>query len=269
MSQSAPKYDSQKTLKAFGEIKRTPLPVRYEAIPGDKYGRNKFIDESFDKEAKATIAFKAHDLYDTDDGFAYEVQQDFNNPVKRGELEKISVKEFGTMPQSMADYAAAKVIGQLQPTIIGKPKYEQLFKERADLAQKNKQSNIYLNASLQGKGGGTYKVGDLVLPDGATDLTKPLQGINVSSVITGDTFKSDNTKYNPVTKEVTYEDAIDGETYTIPAQKFRQIIATINTAQDLKIYDNLIQGIDKAFEKPKGGGAKNRPPLDAFIKKNK
>ena len=142
MSQGAPKFDAQKTLKGFADIKRTPGQPRYEAIPGDRYGRNKVVDETFDTNAKTTIAARAHDLYDTDDGFAFEVQQDFNNPVKRGELEKISAKEFGTAPQSMADYAAAKIISQLQPTVSGKPKYEPLFDERQKLLQGYKQQNI-------------------------------------------------------------------------------------------------------------------------------
>lgn len=142
MSQNTVKYDPKKTLDLFKDIKRTPGSPRYEDIPGDKYGRNKFIDETFDKEAKLTIAARASDLYDSNDGFAMEVQEDFNNPVKRGELEKISIQEFGTAPQSMADYAAAKMLQQLQPRVSGKPKYEPLFSERQKLLQGYKQQNI-------------------------------------------------------------------------------------------------------------------------------
>jgi hypothetical protein len=140
--------------------------------------------------------------------------------------------------------------------------------EKMDKADKIAMKHIWYNASLQGKSGGNYNVSELQLPDGSTDLTKPLQGINVNNIVTGKAFKSDNIKYDPTTKQITYNDVVDNKEYTIPAQKFRQIISTINTVQDLKIYDNLIQGIDKAYTKPKTSSTpKNRPPLSSFLKK--
>ena len=135
MQQNTVKYDPKKTIDLFKDIKRTPGTPRYESIPGDKYGRNKFVDETFDKDSKETIAARASDLYDSNDGFAMEVQADFNNPIRRGELERISVQEFGTTPSSMSDYAAAKMLQTLQPRVTGKPKYEPLFEERQKLLQ--------------------------------------------------------------------------------------------------------------------------------------
>ncbi len=145
MSQNQVKYDPTNTLKLFKDVERTPGSPRYEAIQGDKYGRNKFIDETFDPKAKSTIAARASDLYDSNDGFANAVQQDVNNPIRRGQLEKIAFDQFGTQPQSMSDYAAAKVLEELQPTKVGKPKYEPLFAERQKLLQQYKSQNIAAN----------------------------------------------------------------------------------------------------------------------------
>lgn len=155
MGQNQVKYDPKKALDLFKDIKRTPGSPRYEDIPGDKFGRNKFVDESFDTPAKETIAARASDLYDSNDGFATELQADINNPIRRGELEKISVKEFGSAPQSMHDYAAAKALQMLQPTITGKPKYEQDWFKRQQQMQAWKQQNIRLSRAL---GGGTEGV---------------------------------------------------------------------------------------------------------------
>jgi len=138
--------------------------------------------------------------------------------------------------------AAIHALGDVQTGEDKAPNYTQ---READVMK-----HIYVNASLRGAGGQNYQVSDLQLPDGSTDLTKPLQGINVNSLVTGKSFKSDKINYNPITKEVTYHDVVDDKDYTVPQSKFRQIINTINTVQDLKTYDNLIETIDKAYTKP-------------------
>lgn len=150
-------------------------------------------------------------------------------------------------PQKMAKGVAA--IHALSETETGEDKVPDLT-----LAQQRRQSNIYLNASLQGKGGSSVTVNDVITPEGNTDLTKLLQGINVNNIVTGKAFKSDKTIYNPRTKEITYHDVVDNQDYTVPASKYRQIINTINTVQDLKVFDNLIEGIDKAYAPPKASG---------------
>ncbi len=268
MSQINPKYDQKKSMDLLKGVKLSDLPVRYENIKGQPDLRNEIHEKKLDAEGLASIRHIAETQYDNDDGFAAMVQQKANDPLQRGELESVFEKHFKTKPQSLPDYAIAQKLSEFQPSLV-------TSKAVSDWPYKNKVTygqalnKIQLNASLQGKGGTNYEVKDLVLPDGTTDLTKPLQGINVNNTVTGKAFKSDLTKYNPKTKEVTYHDVVDGKDYTVPAQKFRQIINTVNTVQDLKVFDNLIQSIDKAYEPPKTSGVKNRPPLDAFIKKNK
>ena len=152
LSQSAPKYDQAKTLKLFSDIKRTPGEPKYEAIPGEQFKKREIIEERFDDAAKETIVARASELYDSDDGFAFEVQEDFNNPVKRGQLEKVFAEEFKTQPQSLRDYAVAKKMQELQPSIV-KSKTIEDWKAKADYMQKNKERNIALNRSGVGGGG--------------------------------------------------------------------------------------------------------------------
>jgi len=149
MSQNTVKYDPKKTIDLFKDIKRTPGTARYEPVPGDKFSSLEYIDETFDKDSKITIAARANDLYDTNDGFAMEVQQDFNNPVKRGEYEKLFTEEFGTQPQSMNDYATAKVLQQLQPKITSKPRRITNKEGMMAAQQKNALSRLYVYAGIQ------------------------------------------------------------------------------------------------------------------------
>ncbi len=142
MQQNQVKYDPKTVKDLVSDLKRTPGSPRYEDIPGDKYTRNKFIDESFDQNAKETIAARTHDLYDANDGFANAVQQDVNNPIKRGQYEQTFQKEFGTAPQSMADYATAKVLSEVQSTVTGKPVKEEKWEERRRLLQGFHQANM-------------------------------------------------------------------------------------------------------------------------------
>jgi hypothetical protein len=149
-SQNAPKYDPIKTLKSFSDIKRNQR-VRLEDIPGDKFSQYQYTDESFDEGGKNTIVQRAVDLYDTDDGFAAEVQQDVSNPVKRGQLEKVAMEQFGSTPQSMSDYAAAKIMQQIQPTITSKPKVIPKWKERTDYTGNWSLRKIWANKAGGGK----------------------------------------------------------------------------------------------------------------------
>jgi hypothetical protein len=140
-SQGAPKYNPKAVLDLVKDVKRVPS-MRFEDVPGDKYSRLQFIDESFDDAGKNTISVKAAELYDIDDGFAAEVQQDVSNPMKRGQLEKTFTEQYGTTPQSMSDYAVAKVMQQVQPKITGKPKIVPKWEDRTRLLQQFKQANM-------------------------------------------------------------------------------------------------------------------------------
>ncbi len=147
-----------------------------------------------------------------------------------------------------------------------------------DKSQQNKINIEYLKnrlimgrMQLRGTGNVNYNAGDLLMNDGNFDLSKPLQGVKISSTVTGKTFASDNVKYNPVKKEITYHDPISDSMQTVPVDKYKSIIRTINTAQDLKTVDNAIGAIDEALKKqqevkkPTTGG-KVRPPLNSFVK---
>lgn len=149
MAQNTVKYDPKKTLDLFKDIKRVPLAPRYEAVPGDRFSRVEIVDEAFDKDAKMNIAARANDMYDTNDGFAEVVQKDFSNPVRRGELEKLFVQEYGTQPQSMGDYASAKMLEQLQPKIPGKPKIITNREKLLEQQHKNSISRLYVYANIQ------------------------------------------------------------------------------------------------------------------------
>lgn len=103
---------------------------------------------------------------------------------------------------------------------------------------------------LHGTGNVNYNAGDFVMPDGSFDLSKPLQGIKIGLTPKGSALGSDNTKYNPVAKTITYHDPIDDSEKTSPISNFRTNIQTINTIQDLKTFDKVISDIDEAIKKP-------------------
>jgi hypothetical protein len=267
MANQALKYDPQKTLKGFADIKRTPGSPRYEQDPSDRFARLEYIDETFDPNAKTTIVARAQDLYDTDDAFAMEVQKDFNNPIKRGELDKIAQKEFGTAPQSMSDYAAAKILEQLQPTVTGKPKRVLNREEMMKQQHKNALSRLYTYAGIQqgkedqnellairelksyinqaaGKGG---------------EFTPRQEIINGLSIGTGILKQSPN-KFilSPDGTTVTYSgNGLQPRSVTVEAF-FNDITNALPTKDKGTKAQEVI---DKAKKKPT-----TRPPLNSFIK---
>lgn len=126
-------------------------------------------------------------------------------------------------------------------------------KQEAALQQQGfKQSNIRLNASLQG----ANRSQDNTPPpkDGEFyDLTERLQGVKITGLTTGQSFGiKPHTKilYHPGTKMVSYTD-IDGNKKEKPLTEFKKDISTINTAQDLKIVDEVIRSIETPETKKK------------------
>lgn len=188
LSQQAPKYDQSKTLKLFSDIKRTPGQPTYKPLAGRPFFNQEIIEERFDENAKGNIAVRAAEAYDSDDGFAYEVQQDYNNPVKRGQLEKIFTEEFQTAPQSMSDFATAKVISQLQP-VVTKTKDVRDDKAYQEFMDKKKKENIRLSAALRPNNwivaGGSATDGATGNEIDRTELELPSQDYSGDWVITG------------------------------------------------------------------------------------
>jgi hypothetical protein len=95
-------------------------------------------------------------------------------------------------------------------------------------------------------------------PDGENyDLTERLQGIKVTGIATGKTYgflPDTKVLYNPNTKLVTYTD-VNGVVHSSPFPEFKKNISTVNTAQDLKIVDEVMNSIGT----PKSKGI-NKPP---------
>lgn len=144
MSQSAPKYDPSVTIKTFADIKRKPGIPTYADVKGEPFKKTESITETFDDDAKTTIAVRAQNLYDSNDGFAVHVQDQIKDPLQRGRLEKVFTDEFKTAPQSERDYAVASMMEQLQPSIT-KTKTIEDWKAKADYMQRYKERNIGLN----------------------------------------------------------------------------------------------------------------------------
>ena len=259
MQQNTVKYDPKKTIDLFKDMKRTPGSPRYEAIPGDKFSRMEFIDEAFDQNAKESIAARAQDLYDANDGFADAVQQDFNNPVRRGQLEQIAIKEFGSPPNDMADYAAAKVMSELQSTATAKPKKVELWKEKQDYLQKYKQANIRLARFL----GNFYKDDNTkpfdltnytITDDGQYDITKPFEGVSMGKVGTHN-FSSNKILFNPKTEEFTYFDPVTNEAVRKPFRQFVQDVQTNNPGIDIKFIETMREPVGTRVPKNEQAGS--------------
>jgi|SRR6185503_521697 len=259
MSQNQVKYDPKKTIDLFKDIKRTPGAARFENIPGDKFNRMKYVDEEFDIGARQTIAARAHDLYDSNDGFAMSVQEDFNNPVTRGRLEKDFFNAFGTQPQSMSDYAAAKVFQELQPTVTGKPQKVELWQEKQDYLQKFKQSNIRLGLFLRGVSPNTpfdlssYTVTD----DGQYDITQPLKGVALNRTKQGTSLYSNKVLYNPQTQVFTYFDPVEKVAVQKPFVQFIQDVKTNNPGIDVKFIETMQNPV--GTRTPKNQQSGNKP----------
>jgi hypothetical protein len=238
MSQQAPKYDPGKTMKLFSDIKRTTGAPRYEKIADQPFKLREITEERFDENAKAIIAAKAADLYDTDDGFAYEVQQDFNNPVKRAQLEKVFLDEFKTQPQSLSDYAIAKKMQEIQP-VITKSKIIDDWQAKTDYMQKYKERNIALMNNLRGFSLSRTKTPlDLTTYQTATDgsklITDKLQGFDVTSEpVSGESFGSDLVYYNPETGRFVYNDVLKNGAVEKSAERFVQDISALNPQKDI------------------------------------
>lgn len=241
MSQNQVKYDPKKTIDLFKDVKRTPGSPRYENIPGDKFSRNEFIDETYDDNAKMAIASRTHDLFDSNDGFAAAVQQDYENPVRRGEHEKTFIKEFGTAPHSMADYATAKVLSELQPTVTSKPKQVQDWQARQDYLQKYKQANLRLGFFMRGVQPNqpfdltNYTITD----DGQYDITQPLKGVAMNRRKTGESLYSNKVLYDPKTQEFTYFDPVEKIAVRKPFVQFIQDLKTNNPGMDMKFVETM------------------------------
>lgn len=148
MSQSAPKYDPNAAIKMFADVKRKAGTPIYSEVEGDPFKKTETITETFDDDAKTTIAVRAQNLYDSNDGFAVHVQEQIKDPLQRGRLQKIFVDEFKTTPQSERDYAVASMIEQLQPSIT-KTKTIDDWKAKADYMQRYKERNIGLSRAAR------------------------------------------------------------------------------------------------------------------------
>jgi hypothetical protein len=267
MQQNQVKYDPKIIKDLFGDMKRTPGSPRYEAIPGDRFTRNEFTDETFDSKAKETIAARAHDLYDANDGFASSVQQDVNNPVKRGQLEQLAIKEFGSAPQSMADYAAAKVLSELQPTVTKAPKKLIDWEARQAYLQKFKEANIRLGLFLRGVNPNqpfdltNYTVTD----DGQYDITQPLKGVAMNRRKTGESLYANKVLFNPQTQEFTYFDPVDKIAIRKPYTQFIQDVQTNNPGIDIKFIQNMRNPVGTVVPKNQQGGVKPQPKTPTMV----
>ena len=255
MSQNTVKYDPKKTVELFKDVTRTGTP-RYENIPGERFTRNEFIDEKYDDNAKAAIAARTHDLYDANDGFANAVQEDYNNPVRRGQYEQTFQKEFGTAPQSMADYATAKVLSELQQTQTKAPKKLIDWQARQDYLQKYKQANIRLGLFLRGVQPNqpfdltNYTVTD----DGQYDITQPLKGIAMNRRKTGESLYANKVLFNPQTQEFTYFDPVEKIAIRKPYTQFIQDVQTNNPGVDIKFIQNMQHPVGTVVPKNQQGG---------------
>jgi hypothetical protein len=257
LSQQAPKYDQSKTLKLFSDIKRTPGQPTYKPLEGRPFFNQEIIEERFDENAKGNIAVRAAEAYDSDDGFAYEVQQDYNNPVKRGQLEKIFTEEFQTAPQSMSDFATAKVISQLQP-VVTKTKDVRDDKAYQDYMQKYKVNNIRLSRFL----GALYSPNSTVsapeinlsdyptTEDGQVDITDAMKGVAVNRTKTGDSKFATKVLFNPANGTFTYYDPVTKQATQKGFDMFIQDITTNNPQVDIKFLKGLQTA--KGAAKPKG-----------------
>ena len=260
MSQNTVKYDPKKTIDLFKDIKRTPGSPRYESIPGDKFSRMEFIDETYNPESKSAIAARAADLFDSNDGFADAVQRDYGNPVRRGELEKTFTQEFGTTPQSMSDYAAAKVMSELQTNSTAKPKKVELWQEKQDYMQKYKEANIRLGLFLRGVNPNqqfdltNYTITD----DGQYDITQPLKGVAMNRRRTGESLYSNKVLYNPQTQSFTYFDPVEKIAVTKPFTQFIQDVKTNNPGIDIKFIETMQNPTGTRV--PKNQQGTNKPP---------
>ena len=112
----------------------------------------------------------------------------------------------------------------------------------AAIQQKYKQSNIILAAGVR-----SPATGEVVTPpkDGENyDLTERLQGLKVSTLVNTPYGVAHDSKilYNPKTNEISYTD-FNGNKKTKPFNQFKKDISTINTVQDLKIVDEVMNSI--------------------------
>lgn len=142
MSQNKKRFDQKQYLGLFKDVKRDKLTPRYEEVPGDKYGRNKFIDKEFSDDAKTQIRMLAENAFDADDAVVEQTNAMVQDPIRRGQLEKVFTEQYGTAPTSLKDYSTANALQQLQSKVTEKVGYEPLFAERQKLLQGYKQQNI-------------------------------------------------------------------------------------------------------------------------------
>lgn len=268
LSQQTPVFKQKEFQDLFKDVKRTPQSPRYEAIPGDKFNRNEFIDEKFDDAGMNTIVWKARLAYDENEGFANAVQQDINNPMRRGQLEKLFTDQFGTAPKDQSDYAVAKTLEIIQPTITGKPKKVEDWEAKQRYMQANKERNIRLSAALRpsawgfGSGASDAATGNEIDRTETPNLPSPdytgdwnINGVNIPKQ-TRAIIKSGGVELSPgKTYRLKFE---NGEIKEVRSADDKELILTRDDVEKAqKKYDTERKGEGQRF------GVTNKPKTNA------
>lgn len=167
-SSTPPPFDADKYAKEFENIKRTPSAPTYQKTD-NPFKKNEITVEKFDDKGKDTIAARAIDKYNNSYSFSTEVQNEIQNPVTRKKLSDLFTQEYGVEPKSPTDFAIAKTMEIIQPSITKQKTVddqEALIRERAkyrvgrggtDQPTINDVYSIIDNAATQSKVGFTGK----------------------------------------------------------------------------------------------------------------
>ena len=246
LSQPKP-FNQQTYLKGFSDVKRDK--VSYSGIPNEPLKQNEIT--AFGKDALSVIHARAADKYQNSFSFAEQVKAEFADPVARKQMEETFVKQYGTAPQTMDDYAAAFTLKLLQPELVKAIDNKQATidykfdnqKTLAAIKQLYATANIKLAAGVR-----NTSTGEMTPPpkDGENyDLTERFQGLKVGNLAGTPEVAQIGSKiiYNPNSKTVTYKD-FAGNEKTKSFQQFYDDIATINTVQDLKIVKEVMNSIE-------------------------
>jgi len=251
MSMTAKPFNQQYFLKGYGDIKRVAGSPRYENVEGNPLKQTEIIEEVFDEKGKEVIRNKSASDYHNNYSFNKQVKEALKTPTRVLQLSKTFEDAYGVPPETDEDYATAYTMELLQPKIAKtkvvdntKGIIDYRFKNqqiRDAVMQKYRQANIILSAGVRGA------TGEVVTPpkDGENyDLTERLQGLKVSTLVNTPYGVAHDSKilYNPKTNEISYTD-FNGNKKTKPFNQFKKDISTINTVQDLKIVDEVMNSI--------------------------
>lgn len=158
LSQPKP-FSQQAYLKLFSDIKRTAGQPKYSPVEGNPLKLTETIEETFDDGSKQVIAARSADKYQNSFSFAEQVKTEVADPVARKNLEDVFLKEFGTKPSQMEDYATALTMTLLQPrtekvkTVDNKEaimaQQQAYAKERLAISAQNSLKRLYAAFGLQ------------------------------------------------------------------------------------------------------------------------